>query len=305
MLSLTCTWMLCWQATSLTNQTDAPNMALYSRFKLSVLCALFQAAAAIECSGTRTPENSPFGVYSNVKPVPVGKMGMEVTTVDLQFDTKTTAANFDSDVTYKQHLVGCLFEQAGGTYECKTGKFPLGPDMTFTNGHFYDTSGAGSKFIPVDKPNLNPFEKFIDDNLKIQWCPEQHWFVVVVAGPDGPVPYKLQSSGPMYVPVAEAAFAAGYPKVKITDSTAYNVEGKVEYAGIFTCPIDGWSATPSTKWTASSRGVCLVCKITATVKTPGGNIQAKAYKASPCTSYSEFAVIADGSDGFEVTRRVT
>ena len=303
MLSLTCTWMLCWQATSLTNQTDAPNMALYSLFKLSVLCALFQAAAAIECSGTRTPENSPFGVYSNVEPVPVGKMGMEVTTVDLHFDTKTTAANFNSDVTYKQHLVGCLFEQAGGTYECKTGKFPLGPDMNFKNGHFYDTQGTGSKFIPVAKPNLTPFEKFIDGNLKIQWCPEQDWFVVVVAGPDGPVPYKLQSSGPMYVPMAEArAFA--YPKVKITDSTAYNVEGEVEYASLF-CGDDDWSATPSTKWTASSRGACLVCKITATVKTPRGNIQAKPYKASPCTSYSEFAVIADGSDGFEVTRRVT
>jgi len=173
-------------------------MALYSLFKLTVLCALFQAAAAIECSGTRTPENSPFGVYSNVKPVPVGKMGMEVTTVDLHFHTKTTAANFKSDVTYTQHLVGCLFEQAGGTYECKTGKFLLGPDMTFTNGHFYDASGMGSKFIPVDKPNLNPLEKFINDNLKIDWCPEQQWFVVVVAGPDGPVPYKLQSSGPMY-----------------------------------------------------------------------------------------------------------
>ena len=149
-------------------------MALYSLFKLTVLCALFQAAAAIECSGTRTPENSPFGVYSNVKPVPVGKMGMEVTTVDLHFDTKTTAANFNSDVTYKQHLIGCLFEQAGDTYECKTGKFPLGPDMTFTNGHFYDTSGTGSKFIPVDKRNLNPFEKFIDDNLKIQWLELVH-----------------------------------------------------------------------------------------------------------------------------------
>ena len=276
-------------------------MALYSLFKLSVLCALFQAAAAIECSGTRTPENSPFGVYSNVKPVPVGKMGMEVTTVDLQFDTKTTAANFDSDVTYKQHLVGCLFEQAGGTYECKTGKFPLGPDMTFTNGRFYDTSGTGSKFIPVDKPNLNPFEKFIDDNLKIQWCPEQHWFVVVVAGPDGPVPYKLQSSGPMYAPVAEAALA--YPLVTIQDSTAYNVEGKVEYASIF-CKDDNWSATPSTQWTASSRGVCLVCKITATVRTPAGDIAATSYTASPCTSYSQFAVIA-ANGGFEVTRRVT
>ena len=41
---------------------------------------------------------------------------MEVTTVDMEFKAKTTPDNFDSKVTYSQHLVGCLFEDVGGTF---------------------------------------------------------------------------------------------------------------------------------------------------------------------------------------------
>ena len=92
-------------------------------------------------------------------------------------------------------------------FECKTGKFPLGSDMTFTDGHFYDsTSGMGSKFIPVDKPNLNPFEKFINDNLRIQWCPTEKYFVVMVQG----APYELRSAGP--------PATSGRPSLKTTTS---------------------------------------------------------------------------------------
>lgn len=94
-----------------------------------------------------------------------------------------------------------------------------------------------------------------------------------------------------------------YPLVTITDSTPFNVSGKVTYASLF-CSDDSYSATPNTTWTASSRGVCLVTKISATVKTPGGDIVATPYSSSG-TSYSKFAVIQTGPGKFEVTRRVS
>lgn len=94
-----------------------------------------------------------------------------------------------------------------------------------------------------------------------------------------------------------------YPLVKIHDSTNYNVSGKVSYMSIF-CSDDDYSATPSTTWQASSRGVCLLTKITATVKTPNGDIVATPYTSSG-TSYSQFAVINTGGNTFAVTRVVT
>lgn len=94
-----------------------------------------------------------------------------------------------------------------------------------------------------------------------------------------------------------------YPLVTIVDSTPFNISGEVEYASIF-CSNDSYSATPNTTWSASSRGVCLVTKITATVITPNGNVQATAYTSSG-TSYSRFAVIQTGPGKFEVTRRVS
>ncbi|SEA26355.1 hypothetical protein [Alkalimonas amylolytica] len=95
----------------------------------------------------------------------------------------------------------------------------------------------------------------------------------------------------------------GYPHVKIHDSTNFNVKGKVRYMSVF-CSDDDFSATPSTTWQASSRGVCLLTEITATVITPQGNIEATPYKSSG-TSYSEFAVISRGGNNFAVTRVVT
>ncbi len=94
-----------------------------------------------------------------------------------------------------------------------------------------------------------------------------------------------------------------YPLVKIHDSTNFNVSGKVSYMSIF-CSDDNYSATPSTTWEASSRGVCLVTKITATVKTPDGDITASPYTSSG-TSYSQFAVINTGGNTFAVSRVVT
>lgn len=95
----------------------------------------------------------------------------------------------------------------------------------------------------------------------------------------------------------------GYPLVTIHDSTSYNVSGKVSYMSMF-CSDDDYSATPGTTWKATSRGVCLLTKITATVKTPGGDIVATPYTSSG-TSYSQFAVINTGGNTFAVTRVVT
>ncbi len=94
-----------------------------------------------------------------------------------------------------------------------------------------------------------------------------------------------------------------YPPVAIFDSTAYIAWGKVTYASLL-CGDDSYSVTPQTQWQASSRGACLVTKITATVRTPSGDFQAEPYTSSG-TSYSQFAVIQTGPNQFAVTRVVS
>lgn len=95
----------------------------------------------------------------------------------------------------------------------------------------------------------------------------------------------------------------GYPVVQIANSTNYIASGTVSYASIF-CSNDNYTVTPTTTWSASSRGVCLVTEISAVVQTPNGNIQATPYTSSG-TSYSQFAIIQTGPNSFEVTRRVS
>ena len=90
--------------------------------------------------------------------------------------------------------------------------------------------------------------------------------------------------------------------VNVLDSTSYIATGTVRYAG---CGSDGFTVTPSTTWTAGSRGFlnwCLVTGIDAVVKTPTGNIGATSYSSSG-TGYSSFAVIQTGANSFAVTHR--
>ena len=102
-----------------------------------------------------------------------------------------------------------------------------------------------------------------------------------------------------FVPsVAEAA----YPLATVTDSTPYPISGEVKYASAF-CSDDDYTAQPGTKWFASSRGVCLITRVTATVQTPNGDKTAASYSSSG-TSYSKFAVIGEGDNNFQVTRIV-
>ena len=93
-----------------------------------------------------------------------------------------------------------------------------------------------------------------------------------------------------------------YPLVQITNSTSFNAFGTVEYAS-FTCSNDDYAVERDQTWTASSRGVCLVTKISAIVRTPSGNIQAEPYTSSG-TSFSRFAIIQVGVNKFQVTRIV-
>jgi hypothetical protein len=95
----------------------------------------------------------------------------------------------------------------------------------------------------------------------------------------------------------------GYDPVQIFNSTSFNASGKVEYASIF-CSDDNYSVQRDETWRASSRGVCLVTKISATVKTPSGNIEAEPYTSSG-TSFSQFAIIQVGVNRFQVTRVVS
>ncbi|HEX2957137.1 MAG TPA: hypothetical protein VHO70_09900 [Chitinispirillaceae bacterium] len=94
-----------------------------------------------------------------------------------------------------------------------------------------------------------------------------------------------------------------YPLVEIINSTSYQASGTVGYMSGF-CSKDEYTVTPNTTWKASSRGACLLTKISAVLNTPSGFIQATPYTSSG-TSYSHFAIIQTGANSFEVTRRVT
>ncbi|NRD79939.1 hypothetical protein HPT25_21625 [Bacillus sp. BRMEA1] len=94
-----------------------------------------------------------------------------------------------------------------------------------------------------------------------------------------------------------------YPDVVIVNSTQFTATGRVEYASIF-CSNDDYTVSPNGGTWTHSRGVCLITRITATVRTPDGDIAAKPYESSG-TSYSQFAIIQTGRNQFEVTRRVT
>ena len=92
-----------------------------------------------------------------------------------------------------------------------------------------------------------------------------------------------------------------YPPVHISNSTPYNAGGEVTYDSAF-CSKDEYQLTPApNSWTASSRGACLVNKITCTVYTPTARYEATPYTSSG-TSYSQFALVQTDDGGFQITR---
>ena len=95
---------------------------------------------------------------------------------------------------------------------------------------------------------------------------------------------------------------AHYPYAHVVDSTPYDITGTVEYRA---CSNDSYTATPSIPWTGTSRGLCLITGVTATMVKSGGNrVDCEPYTSSG-TSYSQFSVLYDASNGScRVTRIV-
>ena len=194
-------------------------MALYSLFKITVLCALFQAAAAVRrqpsrrhlarasglhhraaaqsanslhqstapvspaqvCTGTREENNPATNPLGlySASGIPVGEIGL-VKYVDLKFE----AQDFGGAVTYTQDLMGCAFVRPDApTGQCVN--FFGTQTNTFKDGRF-----NGNQLIPVNPgPGISVFDRAIDQLFNIEWCPDQNNFLVSVFGKG---PYTLE-----------------------------------------------------------------------------------------------------------------
>jgi len=89
---------------------------------------------------------------------------------------------------------------------------------------------------------------------------------------------------------------AAYPLAKVTNNTEYTVKGTVEYVS-WTCKNDEYSVAPGKTWKASSRGVCLIDKITGRAiggSKFGENTSIVSYDVDIGTSYSQFMINAYG-----------
>jgi putative hemolysin len=97
-------------------------------------------------------------------------------------------------------------------------------------------------------------------------------------------------------PIVQAAPVQDYPLATITNNTPYAARGTVEYASVF-CSNDDYVVDPGATWTASSRGVCLITGITASLT---GADDAVAY-TSTGTSYAKFFIYPRAGDaGYRV-----
>jgi len=130
------------------------------------------------CSGTRTETyqpSSPDGVYSQSN---IDVYGTKVKYIDVVFHPVCAPpaeciVPLSETVTYKMDLEGCMI--VGDM--CIP--FPGEMHKTFTDGRFIDlANNKGAMFIPRSSEPLNP----INELLKIQWCPDQNYFLVKLAG---------------------------------------------------------------------------------------------------------------------------
>ena len=106
-----------------------------------------------------------------------------------------------------------------------------------------------------------------------------------------------------------------YPYATITNKTPYATHQyllkwsgvDVYYASTKICSVDyiNEGIASGGKWTASSRGVCLITIITAVIALPSlpDGLVCDSYQSSG-TSYSQFAIIMDGDDACRVVRVV-
>ena len=112
-----------------------------------------------------------------------------VTHVDLNFQKSD-----DHDVTYTQHVVGCLFElhPPADPPKCLNKPGPLGPPLPPFTGYFIDsTDNTGSVLIPVVATPGHPLNvmemavnKIFGEN--IHWCPNENHFVVKIGNSPAP-----------------------------------------------------------------------------------------------------------------------
>ena len=123
------------------------------------------------CSGTRTeadPSTSPDGVYSQAKVIIPNIPQLQVKYIDVVFKQPQPFAGLQ---TYKLDLEGCVI--VGDM--CMP--FPGEMHKTFIDGHFVSLgSDQGSMFISRFR------ESFINQVLKIHWCPDQNYFLPSIFG---------------------------------------------------------------------------------------------------------------------------
>merc|ERR1711935_491826 len=194
------------------------NMALYSLFKITVLCVLFHEVAAIDqvctktpppCSGKRSehsPDSKEGSVYSaGMVPTP---HGVFVTHVELTF--YTVPEKDPSDVLYQLDVQGCTFDPTP-PYECKHKSKPLFHPKNYT-GYFIDSKdNTGSILIPVADQNHGGDHHLTMGEMVtnmifghgIQWCPDYDRFVLNVPaiGTKGAQYCKLPHVKMMYAAV--------------------------------------------------------------------------------------------------------
>ena len=124
------------------------------------------------CSGIRTEadtSSSPDGVYSQTNVEVPNIPQVQVKHIDVIFNQPQPFAGLQ---TYTLDLDACVVV---GDMCMKI------PDASapFTDGRFIDTgSNQGSMFLPRASEPRNP----INELLKIQWCPDQNYFLVKFAG---------------------------------------------------------------------------------------------------------------------------
>ena len=131
------------------------------------------------CSGTRAQGNAssyPNGVYSQTD---IDVFGAKVDYIDVKFPPpqcqppEECILPLDSPQTYDLDLKGCMI--VGNM--CIP--FPGVLHETFTDGRFIPVGmNQGSMLIPRSGDPNNP----INALLKIQWCPDQNYFLVKLAG---------------------------------------------------------------------------------------------------------------------------
>jgi len=198
------------------------NMALYSLFKITALCALFQAATAAvpppSCTGDRTegnPKSSPYGTYSQMD-VKLDH-GVTIDYIGVTYGQPGTQP-FYGPQKYMLDLDGCVITSTNPFHCMPIGK-PGGLHLNIDNGMFIPTmdKNAGQMFAPGGDPNLLGHGVGIGSILKIHWCPTEDYFLVNLNGQMLDPLKKAQTSVFATVsPHADVSGPAQFPEKKCT-----------------------------------------------------------------------------------------